>query len=121
VPRFVVLRHETPTGYREGPHWDLMLEHEGVLRTWALDHWPVENGCTTATRLADHRLAYLDYEGPISGNRGKVARVTQGTFEWLTPSDGEFACLLQSGQETWRLELVLTDQEDRYDVRVQPR
>ena len=24
--------------------------------------------------LADHRLAYLDYEGPISGGRGSVAR-----------------------------------------------
>jgi hypothetical protein len=31
-------------------------------------------------RLADHRLAYLDYEGPVSGDRGIVRRLDTGTF-----------------------------------------
>lgn len=36
-----------------------------------------------ATPLADHRLAYLDYEGPLSDNRGSVARWDHGEFHWL--------------------------------------
>ena len=31
-------------------------------------------------RLADHRLAYLDYEGPISGERGSVTRWDEGQY-----------------------------------------
>jgi hypothetical protein len=31
--------------------------------------------------LPDHRLIYLDYEGPISGDRGSVTRWDGGTFE----------------------------------------
>ena len=34
MPRFVVLRHETPPGYPRPPHYDLMLEQEGGLWTW---------------------------------------------------------------------------------------
>ena len=36
-----------------------------------------------ATRMADHRPAYLDYEGPISGDRGVVKRLARGTVvDW---------------------------------------
>ena len=31
--------------------------------------------------LPDHRLAYLDYEGPISGDRGSVTRWDRGTYD----------------------------------------
>ena len=31
-------------------------------------------------RLPDHRRRYLDFEGPISGDRGQVKRVAQGTI-----------------------------------------
>ena len=34
-----------------------------------------------ATRLPDHRLAYLEYEGPVSGNRGVVRRIDSGKYE----------------------------------------
>lgn len=30
--------------------------------------------------LADHRLIYLDYEGEVSGQRGRVRRVDSGTY-----------------------------------------
>jgi hypothetical protein len=71
-----------------------MLEADGVLWTWELRElpatWARALGCETAgatdsvpaTRLADHRLAYLDYEGPVSGGRGSVTRVACGEFEW---------------------------------------
>jgi hypothetical protein len=75
VPRFVVLIHDYPA-----LHWDLMLEKEAALRTWRLDRPPGEAGSIAAEPLADHRLAYLDYEGPVSGNRGTVRRFDRGDY-----------------------------------------
>ena len=58
-----------------------MLEYGQVLKTWALMDDPLEAADQPAERLADHRLAYLDYEGPLSEGRGDVTRVEQGTCE----------------------------------------
>lgn len=82
MPRFVVLRHECPAGYVRPSHWDFMLEAEGVLRTWALPDAPGAGEAMTAEALDDHRLEYLDYEGPLSGDRGAVTRWDQGTYEF---------------------------------------
>jgi hypothetical protein len=44
---------------------------------------PLEAGVAVRAEPAgDHRLLYLDYEGPVSGGRGTVARVDGGTFTW---------------------------------------
>ncbi len=91
MPRFVILRHETPPGHERGTHFDLMLEVTGALRTWSLPELPAVGKVVSAEALLDHRLAYLEYEGPISGNRGTVSRVEQGEYEVLT----EFAGLLR--------------------------
>jgi hypothetical protein len=82
--RFVILHH---TGFgRE--HWDLMLEHEGVLLTWQLfaEPGPGLPIPIEASRIGDHRRAYLDYEGPVSGGRGFVKQVDSGSvyIEQLT-------------------------------------
>lgn len=75
MPRYVILEHQW-----NGIHWDLMLENEGVLRTWALDS-PITAGVDLPARaLADHRLFYLDYEGEVSGGRGSVRRIARGTY-----------------------------------------
>lgn len=76
--RYVVLRHD---GVAE-PHFDIMFETEpgSPLATWRATHWPVAEG-DALTRLKDHRRDYLDYEGPISGNRGSVRRVARGTLK----------------------------------------
>ena len=69
-----------------GVHWDLMLEAGKSLKTWAIDE-PITAGIELPARqLADHRLAYLTYEGPVSGQRGSVRRIAEGTFR--TPSVG---------------------------------
>ena len=76
MPRFVILEHDHPT-----LHWDLMLEADGVLKTWRLARPPLrEHASIAATKLADHRLAYLDYEGPVSGDRGTVTRWDRGVY-----------------------------------------
>ncbi len=58
-----------------------MLEFGGMLRTWALRDEPTADRRIAARALADHRLAYLDYEGPVCGGRGTVSQWDGGTFE----------------------------------------
>ncbi|QDT72490.1 ATP-dependent DNA ligase [Lacipirellula limnantheis] len=100
--RFVLLYHDCPPAFGKPSHWDLMLERDGALLTWSLAELP-PTWCTVgvrsptdagaqsinATRIADHRLEYLDYEGPISGGRGAVRRHDWGHYELLgeTPAD----------------------------------
>jgi hypothetical protein len=75
MPRFVVLEHDRPV-----LHWDLMLEAGDVLQTWRLAKPPALGCAIEATALPDHRRIYLDYEGPISGDRGMVRRWDAGLF-----------------------------------------
>lgn len=76
VPRYVILEHDHPT-----LHWDLMLEAGEVLRTWRLAAPPRPGGEVAAEASFDHRKTYLDYEGPVSGNRGTVTAWDRGTYE----------------------------------------
>ena len=94
MPRFVILRHEVPPGRNRPSHWDLMLEAEGVLQTWALASEPGYDVGIWGQALPDHRLAYLDYEGPVSGDRGTVARWDAGSFAWLQREPDVLAFLL---------------------------
>ncbi len=75
MPRFVILEHDRPL-----LHWDLMLEDGTSLRTWRLTAPPGAGEAIAATAVFDHRLFYLDYEGPISGGRGRVVRWERGTY-----------------------------------------
>jgi hypothetical protein len=86
--RFVILHHCV----EGGEHWDLMLEHGDTLATWQLSRQPTTHADLpiAANPIGDHRRAYLDYEGPVSGNRGEVRRVDSGTVEWLEFSDDAY-------------------------------
>ncbi len=83
MPQFVLLEHNHPF-----LHWDLMLECGDALRTWRLDRVPTAAATIPAHPLPDHRLAYLDYEGPVSGNRGTVKRIDKGEFAQSSPDTG---------------------------------
>lgn len=78
--RWAVLEHDFPF-----LHWDLLLERQftAAAMTWRLLRRPVCGEPIAAEALADHRVAYFDYEGPVSGGRGQVRRLDRG--EW-----GEF-------------------------------
>ena len=41
-----------------------------------------------AQRTANHRPAYLNYEGPISGGRGTVRRLRRGVVKTIGQSEG---------------------------------
>ena len=73
--RYVILHH---TGIAD-PHFDVMFETMpgSALTTFRLPAWP-PTAPLAATPLPDHRAAYLDYEGPVSDNRGEVRRVQMG-------------------------------------------
>src|SRR5215472_18189906 len=77
MPRFAILAHDHPA-----PHWDLFLEAGPVLRSWRLAAPLVPGAPVAAEPSPDHRLAYLDYEGPVSGGRGTVTRVDTGMFSY---------------------------------------
>src|SRR3954465_13751702 len=85
-PRSVV---PPPEGVPE-PHFDVMVETTpgGPLLTWRSMQWPLAQE-TNFTRLAEHRGDYLDYEGPVSNDRGHVRRVAGGTctVDWESAHD----------------------------------
>ena len=64
-----------------------MLEDGSSLLTWKLEKPPIANLEITAFHIGNHRLAYLDYEGPVSGGRGTVTRWDAGEFEWIERND----------------------------------
>ncbi len=76
MPRFALVRHDSP----HGMHFDFFLEAGNVLRTWALPQLPERGLDMACEALPDHRLAYLDYEGPVSGDRGTVSCWDRGTY-----------------------------------------
>lgn len=85
IQRFVLLLHILS----DNRHWDLMLERGDHLATWRLPADPSAllpaggAGQLPAERIADHRSAYLTYEGPVSGGRGEVKREDEGRYELL--------------------------------------
>ncbi|MEI7684510.1 MAG: DNA polymerase ligase N-terminal domain-containing protein [Planctomycetota bacterium] len=89
--RFVILTHDHPS-----LHWVLMLEDTGTLRTWRLPS-PLATGAIDAKELPDHRLAYLDYEGPVSGNRGTVQRFDAGSYQIAAQTNDRLELILDGG------------------------
>jgi len=80
--RFVILWHELPTASARPSHFDLMFEQGAGLRTWAVERLPAADGpAVSAVPLPPHRLAYLDYEGQVSQNRGHVSRIAAGRYQ----------------------------------------
>ena len=78
----VQLRHQMPDGSQ---HVDWMIAQDAdgrrPLITFRLPRRvdQLARGETlVAQRLADHRPAYLDYEGPVWGDRGRVDRIRRG-------------------------------------------
>jgi hypothetical protein len=93
MPRYVILEHDHPA-----VHWDFMLEAGSALQTWRLSATPHPGQSIPATFLFDHRLLYLDYEGPVSGDRGRVVRWDRGTFTWLARAEGRVEVQLHGGR-----------------------
>jgi DNA polymerase Ligase (LigD) len=110
MPRFVVLEHDHPE-----LHWDLMLETGGALRTWRLARPPEAPGAVIdAVALPDHRLHYLDYEGPVSHGRGVVQRWDAGEYEDALPEGADIVCVRLYGSRVRGLIWMRRAGEDRW-------
>ncbi|MCH5374677.1 MAG: hypothetical protein JJ992_11935 [Planctomycetes bacterium] len=109
MPRYVILLHQTPPDSLRPTHWDLMLENGNVLRTWALADTPQAGDAIRADALPDHRLAYLTYEGPVSGDRGQVTRWDHGEFQWTRQAEDELRIQLQGQRLQGEARLTRTD------------
>ena len=69
----------------EDVHYDLMLETEEGLLTWAMGRLPQAGKSCGAIKLPLHREMYLTYEGEVSEDRGTVKRVLSGEYEFTAP------------------------------------
>lgn len=63
-----------------------------------------------AKQLQDHRLAYLDYEGPVSGDRGCVQRVDRGLWLPLEQTPSRWTFRLNGSLLIGRFELKAEDE-----------
>ncbi len=104
MPRFAISRHDPSHGGSRPLHWDLFLEDGPALLTWALAEPPASDRVIAAEALPPHRTVYLDYQGPISGDRGSVTRWDAGEFTWVRRTEDEivvqFAGRALRGQAT---------------------
>jgi hypothetical protein len=101
---FALLEHTVG----EAVHWDLLIEQPEAtgLATWRLAANPIRAaGPTPAERIADHRAVYLDYEGPLSDERGTVRRVDCGP-----------AVIHSRSEQRWEVELFGAELRGRFEL-----
>jgi bifunctional non-homologous end joining protein LigD len=118
--RFVVQEH-----HARRLHWDLRLEHDGVLVSWALPRGvpqhPDEN--RLAVHTEDHPLEYLDFEGEIPKGEygaGTMAVWDSGTYEAEKFRDDEVIATFQGERLSGRYALFATRGKDWLIHRMDP-
>ena len=115
--RFVIHIH---SGYGR-LHYDLMLADGEALATWRLARSPVglaAGWSVPARRIAPHRSAYLDHEGPVSRGRGRVDRLDRGTYERLAAEETCWRVRLHGHRLDGLFELRRPDaQSDEWTLR----
>jgi len=95
LPRFVIQEHHATR-----LHWDLRLEHDGVLVSWAVPKGvpptTAKNSLTVMTE--DHPMQYLDFAGEIPRGEYGAGIMTvwdTGTYELEKWRDDEVIATLQ--------------------------
>ena len=106
-------------------HWDLRLEHEGALASWALprgvpEH-PDEN--RLAVRTEDHPLEYLEFHGEIPKGEYGAGTMTiwdRGTYEAEKFRDDEVIATFHGERLHGRYALFRTRETDWMIHRMDP-
>lgn len=96
--RFVILWHEVDNMPGRQNHYDFLLESAGFFITIELLALPWEVSEVRGRVLSPHRLEYWELEGPISGNRGHVKRITRGTYRCASLARGQWELTLESAE-----------------------
>lgn len=108
-PRFVVQEH-----HARRLHWDLRLERDGVLASWAVPKGiPMLTAPNhLAIRTEDHPLEYLDFAGEIPAGEyggGTMTVWDSGTYEPVKWDDREVMVVLHGDKVRGRYVLFRTD------------
>ena len=118
--RFVIQEHNA-----RRLHWDLRLEHEGVLVSWALPRGvpqhPDEN--RLAVHTEDHPLEYLDFHGEIPKGEygaGTMKVWDTGTYEAEKFREGEVIATFHGERLKGRYALFATRGKDWLIHRMDP-
>jgi len=125
--RFVIQKHAATR-----LHYDLRLEHKGVMLSWAVPKGPTQDPKVRhlAAHVEDHPLEYRHFEGviPEGYGAGTVMVWDFGTFEWVerhkdhysfilhgTKLQGEYALIkfARAGEKSW----LLLKKRDRFAKR----
>lgn len=107
--RYVVHEH-----HARRLHWDVRLERDGVLVSWAVPKGPPEN--TRENRLAvhteDHPLEYLDFHGTIPAGEygaGEMSVWDTGTYRAEKWRDDEVIVVFHGDRLNGRYALIRTE------------
>jgi bifunctional non-homologous end joining protein LigD len=118
--RFVIQQHSATR-----LHWDLRLEHDGVLASWALPRGvpahPKENHLAVHTE--DHPMQYLDFHGEIpegSYGAGSMFVWDTGTYDEHEWEDRKVVVTLHGARARGKYALFATRGRDWMIHRMDP-
>jgi bifunctional non-homologous end joining protein LigD len=113
APRFVIHEHHATR-----LHWDLRLERDGALASWAvpkgLPEAPGENRLAVA--VEDHPLEYLDFEAEIPKGQYGAGSITiwdRGTYECLKWEPRKVEVALHGARVNARYALFPIDRDEQ--------
>ncbi|MEH1027173.1 DNA polymerase ligase N-terminal domain-containing protein [Micromonospora profundi] len=118
--RFVIQQH-----HARSLHWDLRLEHEGVLASWAVPRGlPRDPGRNhLAVHTEDHPMEYLDFSGEIPAGEyggGRMVIHDRGTYRREKWRDDEVIVTLAGDRTSGRYVLFATGGKDWMVRRTDP-
>jgi bifunctional non-homologous end joining protein LigD len=120
APRFVVQEH-----HARSLHWDLRLERDGTLVSWAVPKGipPDPKRNHLAVHVEDHPLEYLDFDGDIPAGEygaGHVEIWDRGTYEAEKFRDDEVILTFHGERLNGRYALFQTDGKNWMIHRMDP-
>ena len=120
APRFVVQEH-----HASSLHWDLRLERDGALASWALPRGlpPHPDRNHLAVRTEDHPLEYLDFHGEIPAGAYGAGTMTiwdHGTYEMHKWREGEVMVTLHGERVQGRYVIFPTGDKSSMIHRMDP-
>ena len=92
-------------------------QNDKVLQTWSLDSPAVTGQKIVATQLPNHRRVYLNYEGPLTANRGTVRRELTGVLQWIRDEPEFKEVILQTTSLRWHV-LIQRESHDKFIVDI---